>query len=418
MIYGTGRSGKKILAAVLALALLLCACARPASVAESGASAEQGVPEAEETIRIGFTGALSGPGATLGMDSLRSAELAVRMRNEAGGVLGRQVELISCDDEGRTDLTVRNVTRLIREDGVCAFIGTHLSEGIMAASDISEEAHVVQIGPGTSGIWADLGLRYTFRPNASSDLFSEGTYDSMARLGATRVATLTADTDYARNAARIVTSFVANDPNMLVVAGEEFTTGETEFREKARRILAKTPDAVLINCGSGAEGGRIVRTFRELGYRGYLYGIEAFADREFIKVAGEASNGLVMNCSYFVPFSGIPEDARSDREYRFLLEFREAYGTLPSTDTAYRSFDGMNILLEAIELAGSTDGDAVRRAVIDYEFDGIGGHFDYTDGSVEGLEYASSYIFQYGSPVPLEGYLAGRLPAGKTGQQP
>ena len=102
------------------------------------------------------------------------------------------------------------------------------------------------------------------------------------------------------------------------------------------------------------------------------------------------------------------EDALSDAEKDFLTAYQEEYGELPVSEVAYRAYDGMNILLQAIEKAGSTDGDAIRDAVLNNQFSGIAGEFDFSDGSGDGITSGVTYAIDQGKIVTLDAYLADR----------
>ena len=72
---------------------------------------------------------------------------------------------------------------------------------------------------------------------------------------------------------------------------------------------------------------------------------------------------------------------------------------------AYRAYDGTNILLQAIELAGSTDGDDIREAILSNTFTGIAGEFDFSDGSGEGITSGTTYVIDKGKIVTFDSYL-------------
>jgi branched-chain amino acid transport system substrate-binding protein len=168
-------------------------------------------------------------------------------------------------------------------------------------------------------------------------------------------------------------------------------------------MIAAKPDGVLIN-GGGEDLGKIVKQLRMQGYEGYIYGIESLADQQTLELAGEYADKVIFACCYFVPQS--VENAQTDVERAFLEAYQAEYGKLPVSEVAYRAYDGMNILCKAIELAGSTDGEAIREAVLGNEFTGIAGTFDFSDGSGEGITSGTTYIIEKGNIITLDSYLA------------
>ena len=129
------------------------------AAAKEEPSANQPKEESGDTIKIGFYGPLTGASSVVGVEGQKAVELAVKEANEAGGINGRQLELISYDDAQNTETSVKVVTRLVESDKVTAIIGSHISGSILATVDISEAAKVVQIGSGTSPIWTNIGLK-------------------------------------------------------------------------------------------------------------------------------------------------------------------------------------------------------------------------------------------------------------------
>ena len=116
------------------------------TAAQNEPAGEQSQEESGDTIKIGFYGPLTGASSVVGVEGQKAVELAVKEANEAGGINGRQLELISYDDAQNTETSVKVVTRLVESDKVTAIIGSHISGSILATVDISEAAKVVQIG--------------------------------------------------------------------------------------------------------------------------------------------------------------------------------------------------------------------------------------------------------------------------------
>lgn len=378
------------------MALSLVACG-------SGSTGDSNSNDSGDTIKLGWYGPLSGSAASVGISGETAAKLAVKQINEAGGVLGKQIELIEYDDQGSTEISVKNITRLIEQDHVVGIVGSHLSASVLATSDISEEAKIVQFGTGTSGIWTNIGLSYTFRSTVCSSLFNQGCYESMVTMGATKIATLSAETEYAQLATKTVADLIKEGGLMTVVAQEGYTSGDTDFSGQITKMLAVGPDGVLIN-GGGEDLGKIVKQLRMQGYDGYIYGIESLADQQTMELAGEYADGVIFTCAYFVPQN--IEDALSDAERDFLTAYQAEYNDLPVSEVAYRAYDGMNLLCQAIELAGSTDGDAIRDAVLSNTFTGIAGTFDFSDGSGDGITSGTTFVIDEGKIITLDSYLA------------
>lgn len=333
---------KRLLALIFAvtLALSLVAC----SSGESGDTSDSSQDESSsaDTIKIGWYGPLSGSAASVGVSGETAVKLAVKQINEAGGVLGKQVELVEYDDQGSSEVSVKNVTRLIEQDQVVGIVGSHLSASVLATSAINEEAEIIQMGTGTSDIWTNIGLSYTFRSTVCSSLFNQGCYDSMVTMGATKIATLSAETEYAQLATQTVVDLIEADGVMTVVAQEGYTSGDTDFSGQITKMLAAEPDGVLLN-GGGEDLGKIVKQLRMQGYEGYIYGIESLADQQTLELAGEYADDVIFSCCYFVPQNiedgKIKPPAWYSGHYALVAQSVRAGGGRPMPQFPGRRFD-------------------------------------------------------------------------------
>ena len=131
---------KKIVCIVLAALMLLTAAA-----------------SAEDTIKIGLYGTITGTNALAGEMLQKGAELALDQVNAAGGINGVMLELVPYDDQSTPEGAVKAVTRLVDVDEVVAICGSNSSPNIIAASSITEEAGVIQVGAGTSPSYTNAG---------------------------------------------------------------------------------------------------------------------------------------------------------------------------------------------------------------------------------------------------------------------
>ena len=122
------------------------------------------------------------------------------------------------------------------------------------------------------------------------------------------------------------------------------------------------------------------------------------------EVASDAANGVLFACGYVIPDA--IEDAATEEEKAFLEAFVEEYGEMPVSDTAYRGYDSMMLLAKVFETAESMEGPDLREALLNVDYTGIGGKFDYSDGRGDGLEGCNLYAIVDGKNVPFETFLA------------
>ena len=121
--------------AMLSLAVVLAGC---------GGSQPQGQAD-KGPIKIGFFAPVTGPAAADGQSVLNAAKLAVEQKNKAGGINGRQVELVYYDDQFDTKQAVSIAQKLTTKDGVVAVVSGSYSGPTRAVAKIYQDAKIPMI---------------------------------------------------------------------------------------------------------------------------------------------------------------------------------------------------------------------------------------------------------------------------------
>jgi branched-chain amino acid transport system substrate-binding protein len=152
---------------------------------------------ARADIKIGFQAPLTGPSATDGKSAQIAATMAVEDINAAGGVLGQKIELVTYDDQAKSDQAIFTANKLIGEDGVKLVVNGSYSASGRAAAPVFQAAGVVMIS--AYGVHPDITRAgdYMFRlvhlgppQGAATALYIGKT------LGIKKVSTITMDNDY------------------------------------------------------------------------------------------------------------------------------------------------------------------------------------------------------------------------------
>ena len=107
---------------------------------------------------------------------------------------------------------------------------------------------------------------------------------------------------------------------------------------------------------------------------------------------------MVYACGYSIPDS--PIEAVTPEERTFLEKFIQRYGTMPVAEAAYRGYDAMMLLAEAMRRADTLESEDIRDALVSIKgYKGIGGIFDFTDGSGDGIQTARLFRIVNGKPA-------------------
>ncbi|MFV0414228.1 MAG: ABC transporter substrate-binding protein [Oscillospiraceae bacterium] len=388
-----------VLAGLLLLSLAACggASSTPSSAAPaaSEASSAGGAATGEE-IKIGLYGTITGPNALAGEMLEKGGQLAVDQINADGGINGQPLKLIVYDDKSSPEGAVKAVTRLVDVDKVVAIAASNSSPNILATTQITEEAKVLQVGGGTSPSYTNAGFKYLFRGTANGALPNAACVDAMKDMGVKSIGILSVAAENGVSGVASFKELMGSD--IEVVAEEVYQTTDTDYTGQIAKILNANPEGILIY-GMTNESALAIKQFRRAGYEGYIYGPEAMGVPDLLNVAGEAADNVIFGSGAVVPVS--PEEASNEVERKMLEDFVATYGKMPVSDVVYRGYDSVYLIAEALRNAADIgDPESIREAFLNIKgLQLIGGTYDFSDGSGDGLTQARADIIQDGHHV-------------------
>lgn len=399
---------KKVLSLALALliSLSLAACGgNPGSQGESAGSDGQSTPDAGPIV-VGHYSYLTGPTSLLGQNITNGVQVAVDKVNEEGGINGRLIELVTYDEKGSQETAKQVVTKLVEVDKVCAIIAPASSPDLKATMSITEEAGIIQIGSGVSASLTNIGAEYTFRSSVNSQYMNSTLVDAMIKMGVKTFGALVVNSEYGESGMAVVEESAKNSNGAItMVAKEYYNSTDVDYSAQIAKLIAADPDAILLYSNTN-EAAIAIGQIKSKGYDGYLLGTEGCASSEIRNVAGAAAEGLTFVSPYVIPDE--IDEAVNDVEKDFLTRYVEKFGEMVISDTAYRAYDGACLLFEAMKhCENPSDPQQIRDAFVQINgFEGIGGTFNFTDLSGDGLFEARGFAVHNGKNILLEDYLA------------
>ena len=301
-------------------------------------------------IKIGFHAPLTGFAAADGYSALHGALLAVRHINEAGGVLGRPLQLIYYDDKCNPDEAVAIAHKLIEEDRVVAAVSGSYSHPTLSASPIFDDAGVPYIS--AYAVHPDIvkDKPHVFRVglNGQCEGKSMG-YIAFDKLGARKVAILCMDIPFGITLADNAKAYIEGKGGEVVYY-EKYELGETDFSAWLTEIKslqdAGNLDALLVTAYY-SEAAHICKQARDMGITVPIVGCEGFDSPKFLELAGDAAEGVII-------VTDLNRDSESELVQRFLADYRAETG-IPADMVGASAYDAVFVLAKAIEKAGSTD---------------------------------------------------------------
>jgi ABC-type branched-subunit amino acid transport system substrate-binding protein len=310
-------------------------------------------PAAAQDVKIGAIMSTTGPLQVFGEAGLRGIQLAIDEVNEAGGVLGQQIELVAADDATNPQVGVDAAQRIVNVDGVVGIVGA-LSSGVTIpiATTVSATAGVPQISTAsTSPVITTLEDNgFLFRTTPHDALQGEVLADVVSGQGIDKVAVVYVNNDYGKGLADAFAESYEGEVSASVAYEER----QASYRGELSRAADGDPDALILLAYPG-DGIPMLRQALEEGFFERFVFADGMKATEVAEAVGNALDG-----AFGTSPSGDPE-AEAAKLFREIYEGR--HGELPPQPFIDTAYDATMLMALAIEKAGSTEGAAIRDAL-------------------------------------------------------
>ena len=336
---------RKTLKKVAALGLAVAMVAGVVGCGGSGSSAD--------AVKIGLATPLTGASAQDGKAIQNGVNLAVKMKNEAGGINGKTVEVVAEDDKGDSSEAATVANKLAQDDSILAVIGHFNSSCTLAGAPIYNNAVVVEISPGSSSAAVTDAGDYTFRVITTDAVQGQYLADwCVNELGYKNVAILYENDDYGLGLADVAEEETGKLGAKTVVK-EAYEVGQTDFSTVLTKVAASDAEVLIIG-GLYNETALIAKQMADNGLGDMqIMGVDAIYSGALIDLGGEAVDGIKLT-AYF------SENSDNAKSQEFVTAYQEEYGEVPGTYAAY-AYDAALVVMDAIENAGED-----RVAIRDY----------------------------------------------------
>ena len=311
-----------------------------------------GLSMAQQVVKIGHVGPLSGAIAHLGKDNENGARLAIEELNAKGVKIGAQTvkfELVAEDDAADPKQGTAAAQKLV-DSKVSGVIG-HLNSGTtIPASKIYSDAGIPQISPSsTNPKYTRNGFKTAFRVVAD-DVHLGGTLGRYAvnTLKAKSIAVIDDRTAYGQGVADEFKKAALAAGGKLV--GHEFTNDKaSDFMAILTTLKAKNPDVIFFG-GMDAVGGPMLRQMKSLGIKAKFMGGDGICTTEMIKLAGDAMADEQVVCAEAGGVDGSLKKGMDDFGVRYKKRFNEDVKLY-----APYVYDAVQVMVDAMVRAKSSD---------------------------------------------------------------
>ena len=311
-----------------------------------------GSASAQEVVKIGHVGPISGASAHLGKDNENGAKLAVEELNAKGFLInGKKVKFeLVMEDDGADPKQGTAVAQKLVDAKVHGVIG-HLNSGTtVPASKIYNDAGIPQISPSsTQPMYTKQGFPGAFRVVANDNKLG-GTLGKYAvtKLAAKNIAVIDDRTAYGQGVAgEFVKS--AKGPGVKIVAKEFTTDKATDFTAILTSLKAKKPDLVFFG-GMDAVGGPMLKQMKALGINAKFMGGDGVCTEAMIRLAGDGLGEGNVTCAEAGGVMGPQEKVLTD----FSARFKKRFNADVQLYAPY-VYDSVMVMAQAMQNAKSSD---------------------------------------------------------------
>ena len=307
---------------------------------------------ADDSVVFGVSLPLSGSMAEFGRTWRKAQAVALDEINAAGGIKGRRLELVYEDSQGDPKQTVAIAQKFVDDTRILACLGDIPTPAIMAASPVFQKARMVQMSMGSHPDLTKTGEFIFANQMSQRQIAASLATIGVSRLGKTQ-AVLYRNTDWGKVVQSIYVEKVKELGGQIVLADSYLET-EKDFRALMAKVRAARPE-VLCLVAYYTDGALAVQQAKAAGVESRIIVSEACYSPQFIKLGGDAVNGILTQTLFF------PESGRPDVQ-KFVAGYRAKHGEDPDFFASI-GYDGVRIMAWAAERGGLTR-DGIQQALL------------------------------------------------------
>lgn len=337
--------------------LLLCALIAPAMVSCTKKTNE---------IVIGQYGSLTGNDATFGQSTDKGIRMALDEQNAKGGIKGKQIKLITLDDQGKPDEAASVVTRLITQNKVVAILGEVASSRTKAAAPVAQANKIPLITPSSTNPdvtkIGDYVFRVCFIDPFQGYVMAKFAWENLK----VKKAAILRDVknDYSVGLADVF-STEFKKMGGEVVADMSYQAGDIDYKAQLTQIRSKSPEAIFIP-GYYTEVGLIAQQASQLGIKVPLMGGDGWDSSKLNEIGKDAINGHYYSNHYTT-------ESTDPAVVEFITKFKTKYNETPDALAAL-GYDAARILFAAMEKTTEVTPSSIRDAIAQTkDFPGVTG---------------------------------------------
>ena len=315
--------------------------------------------QASAQIKIGSVLSVTGPASFLGDPEKRTLEIYVDEINAKGGVNGQKLQLIVYDDAGNANNARTFATRLVEEDKVVAMVGGSTTGATLAMIPVFEDAKIPFISLAGGIQIIEPVHKWVFKTPHTDRMACEKIFADLKRRNLTTIA-LISGTDAFGKSMRDQCVAVAPKAGIKIALEESYGPRDSDMTPQLTNIRNKAGVQAVVNPGFGQGPAIVTRNYSQLGIKLPLYQSHGVASKQFIELAGPAAEGVRLPAAALLIADKLPSsDPQKPVVVNYTRTYQQKTGQAVSTFGGH-AYDGLMILVQAMERAKSADPSKVR----------------------------------------------------------
>ncbi|WP_299441107.1 ABC transporter substrate-binding protein [uncultured Rhodospira sp.] len=317
----------------------------------------------DDPIRVGSFLAVTGPASFLGDPELKTLEMYIDRINGAGGVGGRQLELVHYDTGGDANKARTFAKRLLEEDEVDVILGGSTTGTTMAVIPLVERAEIPFVSFAGGVVIIDPVKPWVFKTPHTDRMACGKIFEDMQARGITKVGMISGTGGFGKSM-RAQCLDVGPDYGVEIVADETYAPSDTDMVAQLTKIKNTEGLEAVVNPGFGQGPAIVTKNFAQLGFEVPLYQSHGVASKKFIELAGDAAEGVRLPAAALLVAEKLPMD---DPQRPIVMGYKSTYEAVHGEGSVStfggHAYDGLMMYKAAVEAAGSAEPAAVRDAL-------------------------------------------------------
>ncbi len=325
-----------------------------------------------DKVRIGVFMSTTGSTANFGISSVNGIKMATDEVNKAGGINGKQIELLIEDDRSDASEAATIVTKFVTQDQVHAVLGEVASSRSIAAAPIAQNAKIPMLTPSSTNPEVTKKGDYIFRSCFIDPVQGAAIAQFAAKtLGAKRAAIMVdRKNDYSTGLEKVINETFTRLGGQIV-ATQSYQEGDQDFNAQLTSLRGANPEVIFIP-GYYNDVGLIAKQARDKGIRVPLVGGDGWDSAQLYAIGGSALDGSFFT-NHYSPYDTDP------KVQTFVNNYKALYNAVPDA-LAATAYDAAMIMFDAIKRATSLEGKDIRDALAaTKDFPGVTGNVTFNE---------------------------------------